>query len=58
MRGELTSYHLLPAARAHLLARLGRREEAAEAYRRALAVVTNDAERRFLERELATSLTE
>jgi RNA polymerase sigma-70 factor (ECF subfamily) len=27
--------------------------EAAEAYRRALALVSNDAERRFLERELA-----
>ena len=51
--GELPDYHLLPAARAHLLARLGRREEAAAAYRRALALVSNEPERRFLERELA-----
>ncbi|MFY9550204.1 MAG: RNA polymerase sigma factor [Thermoanaerobaculia bacterium] len=50
-RGELPGYHLLPAARAQLLARVGRRDEAAEAYRRALALVSNDLERRFLERE-------
>ncbi len=52
-RGELSSYHLLPAARGQLLARLGRPAEAAEAYRRALALVTNEPERRFLERELS-----
>jgi RNA polymerase sigma-70 factor (ECF subfamily) len=52
-RGELGGYHLLSAARAGLLSRLHRREEAAEAYRRALALVSNDSERRFLERELA-----
>ncbi len=52
-RGELASYHLLPAARGRLLARLNRGSEAVDAYRRALALVTNDAERRFLERELA-----
>jgi RNA polymerase sigma-70 factor (ECF subfamily) len=52
-RGELSAYHLLPAARGRLLARLHRDSEAAEAYRRALALVGNDAERRFLERELA-----
>jgi RNA polymerase sigma-70 factor (ECF subfamily) len=51
-RGELSSYHLLPAARGRLLARLRRGAEAAEAYRRALALVGNDAERRFLQREL------
>jgi RNA polymerase sigma-70 factor (ECF subfamily) len=39
--------------RADLLRRLGRREEAAAAYRDALALVTNEAERRFLERRLA-----
>jgi len=50
---ELPGYHLLPAARADLLRRLGRREEAAAAYRDALALVTNEAERRFLERRLA-----
>ena len=53
-RGELPGYHLLPAARAELLSRLGRRDEAAEAYRRALSSVSNDLERRFLERELAS----
>jgi RNA polymerase sigma-70 factor (ECF subfamily) len=52
-RLELPGYHLLPAARADLLRRLGRREEAAAAYREALGLVTNEAERRFLERRLA-----
>jgi RNA polymerase sigma-70 factor, ECF subfamily len=52
-RGDLHSYHLLPASRADLLRRLGRWAEAAAAYRRALSLVTNDAERRFLERRLA-----
>ena len=52
-RGELSSYHLLPAARGRLLERLHREGEAADAYRRALGLVGNDAERRFLERELA-----
>jgi RNA polymerase sigma-70 factor (ECF subfamily) len=52
-RGALSSYHLLPAARADLLKKLGRFEEAAEAYRRALALVANEPERRFLERRLA-----
>ncbi len=52
-RGELHNYHLLPAARADLLRRLGRWTEAAAAYKHALALVTNAAERRFLERRLA-----
>lgn len=52
-RGELSSYHLLPAARAQLLARIGRKGEAADAYRSALELVSNEPERRFLERELA-----
>jgi len=56
-RGELATYHLLPAARGRLLARLGRRDEAADAYRRALALVTNDAERRFLEKALASAIS-
>ncbi|SDN51781.1 RNA polymerase sigma-70 factor, ECF subfamily [Streptomyces sp. cf386] len=51
--GELAGYHLLPATRADLLRRSGRTEEAAEAYRRALELVENDAERRFLEKRLA-----
>ncbi len=51
-RGELASYHLLPAARAELLRRLGRDTEAARAYRHALALVSNDAERRHLGKRL------
>ena len=51
--GSLAGYHLLPAARADLLRRLGRMPEAAAAYREALALVGNDADRRFLDRRLA-----
>ena len=51
-RGELAGYHLLPAARAELLRRLGRHVEAAESYRRALALVSNEAERRHLQKRL------
>ncbi|WP_280880052.1 RNA polymerase sigma factor [Streptomyces pseudovenezuelae] len=51
--GELTDYHLLPATRADLLRRGGRPAEAAEAYRQALELVENEAERRFLEKRLA-----
>jgi RNA polymerase sigma-70 factor (ECF subfamily) len=51
--GELADYHLLPATRADLLRRSGRTAEAAVAYERALELVENDAERRFLERRLA-----
>jgi len=50
--GELERYHLLHAARADLLRRLGSWQPAADSYERALALVTNDAERRFLERRL------
>ena len=50
--GELAGYHLLPAARADLLARLGRRAEAAVEYGNALGLVANEAERRFLARRL------
>jgi RNA polymerase sigma-70 factor, ECF subfamily len=49
---ELDSYHLFHAARADLLRRIGALEEAAQSYVRALAIVTNDSERRFLERRL------
>ncbi len=52
-REELEEFHLLPAAKADLLRRLGRMPEAAEAYRRALTFATNDIERRFLRRRLA-----
>ncbi|MFC8089505.1 RNA polymerase sigma factor [Streptomyces sp. NPDC057301] len=51
--GDLAGYHLLPATRADLLRRSGRTDEAARAYRSALELVENDAERRFLERRLA-----
>jgi RNA polymerase sigma-70 factor (ECF subfamily) len=50
--GDLDGYHLLPAARADLLRRLGDTAEAARSYRRALELVSNDSERRFLERRL------
>lgn len=50
--GELDDYHLLPAARADMLRRLGSNDEAAESYKLALRLVTNDSERRFLERRL------
>jgi RNA polymerase sigma-70 factor (ECF subfamily) len=48
--GALAGYHLLPAARADLLRRLGRLAEAAAAYDAALALSPSDAERRYLER--------
>ena len=53
LREALDGYHLLHAARADLLRRLDRRDEAAEAYRRAHALAGADPERRFLERRLA-----
>jgi RNA polymerase sigma-70 factor, ECF subfamily len=49
----LEDYRYLHATRGELLRRLGRAEEASEAYRRALALVSGDAERRLLERRLA-----
>jgi RNA polymerase sigma-70 factor (ECF subfamily) len=52
-REELAEFHLLPAARADLLRRLGEFDEAADAYRRALALATNNVERRFLRRRLS-----
>ena len=50
--GDLDHYHLLHAVRADLLRRLGQRAEATNSYARAIALVTNDSERRFLERRL------
>ncbi|PYU24819.1 MAG: RNA polymerase subunit sigma-24 [Acidobacteria bacterium] len=50
--GDLDSYHLLHAARADLLRRIGSRQEAAKSYLRALELVTNDGERRYLQRRL------
>jgi RNA polymerase sigma-70 factor (ECF subfamily) len=51
--GALSGYHLLPATRADLLRRLGRSDQAAVAYRRALELAPTDAERRYLTRRLA-----
>jgi len=51
--GLLDNYHLLHAARADLYRRRGSNDEAAESYKRALELVTNESERRFLERRLS-----
>jgi len=50
--GELEAYHLLPAAKADILRRLGRLSEAAVEYERALELVTQEPERRYLQRRL------
>ncbi|MEX0990357.1 MAG: RNA polymerase sigma factor [Actinomycetota bacterium] len=54
--GDLDDYYLFHSAHADLLRRLERTQEAADAYRRALELVTNDTERRFLD-ERMRSLT-
>jgi RNA polymerase sigma-70 factor (ECF subfamily) len=51
-RGDLADYHLAHSARADLYRRLGRTTEAREAYERALSLVRQEPERRFLERRL------
>jgi RNA polymerase sigma-70 factor (ECF subfamily) len=53
LAGELDSYHLLHSTRADLLRRLGRREEASAAYRRALELAASPVDERFLRRRLA-----
>ncbi|HWB83236.1 MAG TPA: RNA polymerase sigma factor [Bryobacteraceae bacterium] len=50
--GDLEGYHLLHAARADFFRRLGEPEESARSYEKALTLVTNESERRFLERRL------
>jgi RNA polymerase sigma-70 factor, ECF subfamily len=50
--GELSDYYLMWSAKADLLRRMGSLNEAAAAYRRALEVVSNNADRRFLARRL------
>ena len=50
--GDLENYHLLHAARADMLRRAGASAEAARSYTRALELVTNGSERRFLDRRL------
>ena len=52
--GQLDGYPYLPAVQANLLLRLGRRSDAATAYRRALDLTDNDAERAFLTDQLAS----
>jgi RNA polymerase sigma-70 factor, ECF subfamily len=56
--GALADYHLLPATRADLLRRLGRRAEAAAAYRDAISLAATDAEQRYLHRRLAETTAE
>jgi RNA polymerase sigma-70 factor (ECF subfamily) len=56
--GDLAGYYLLAATQADLLRRLGRPVEAAQAYRQAIALVTTDAERRFLEGRLGQAVHE
>lgn len=50
--GDLDGYYLLHSARADLLRRAGSHEKATESYAQALALATNESERRFLERRL------
>jgi RNA polymerase sigma-70 factor (ECF subfamily) len=52
-RGELDAYHLAHAARADLLRRLDRRDEARAAYERALSLARQEPERRFLSKRLS-----
>ena len=52
-RLELDEYHYLHSTRGELLRRLGRDDEARDAYRRALTLVHDEAERELLERRLA-----
>ena len=52
-RGELMEYHLAHSARAELCRRLGRTEDARQAYERALSLARQKPERRFLERRLS-----
>jgi RNA polymerase sigma-70 factor (ECF subfamily) len=56
-RGELDGEHLFHAARGDLLQRAARPEEARSAYERALSLVSNEPERRFLEKRLAALTT-
>ena len=54
--GALDGYHLLHATRADLLRRLGRDDEAAAAYREAIALAPGEPEQRFLRRRLARAV--
>jgi len=52
-QGALDKYHLAHAAKADLLRRLGRLQEAAFSYEAALGLVRQEPEQRFLKRRLA-----
>ncbi len=52
-RGELADYHLAHSARAEMCRRVGRNADAAESYHRAIALVRQEPERRFLVKRLA-----
>jgi RNA polymerase sigma-70 factor, ECF subfamily len=52
-RGDLAGYHLAHAARADLLRRLGKRDDARSAYERALQLTRQEPERRFLRKRLS-----
>jgi RNA polymerase sigma-70 factor (ECF subfamily) len=52
---HLSGYHYLYAIKADLLGRLARADEAADAYRRALALAANEAERAFLAEQISDS---
>ena len=52
-RGDLDGYHLAHSARADLCRRLGRIDDARQAYRRALELAMQEPERRFLEKRLS-----
>jgi RNA polymerase sigma-70 factor (ECF subfamily) len=54
LEADLDGYHLFHSARADLLRRDGSFEEAAKSYQRALALVTNASERRYLDRRRAS----
>lgn len=53
VRGDLTDYHLAHAARGDLCRRLGRVAESVKSYQAALALATQEPERRFIRRRLA-----
>jgi RNA polymerase sigma-70 factor (ECF subfamily) len=53
-RGDLTDYHLAHSAKGELLRRLGRFQEAGEAFHRALGLAEQAAERKFLQKKLET----
>ena len=54
--GELDQYYLFHAARADLLRRLNRLQEASIAYNRALSLTTNDVEQQYIRKRLNESI--